>query len=98
MPFAAALNGHGLLFDSSFLHSSAYAVLNAFVAINTVMFLALAIVKLLPKIYISDWISSRNQRGESRGIYPEQPDRPADPTAPGDSHVVSSVPSLTRAR
>lgn len=89
MTLTAPLDGHGLLFDSSLLHSSPFAVLNAFVAINTVMFLALALAKLLPKVYVSDWFTSPNRRAESRGIYPEAPGSrptgaPGGAAGPGD--------------
>ena len=48
-----------------------FAVLSMFVAINTVLYLTLAIIKLLPKAYLSDWIDQRNRRVETRSIYPE---------------------------
>jgi hypothetical protein len=52
--------------------------------INTVMFLALAILKLMPKLHISDWITSRNRRAETRSIHPDLPDsdQPATGTRP----------------
>ena len=40
-------------------------------AINTVLYLTLAIIKLLPKAYLSDWVDQRNRRAESRSIYPD---------------------------
>ena len=42
-----------------------------FVAINTVLYLTLAIIKLLPKAYLSDWVDQRNRRSETRSIYPD---------------------------
>jgi transcriptional regulator of nitric oxide reductase len=57
---------------SSLLHSEVFAVLAAFVAINTVMYAALALAKMLPKIYPSDWLQGSNRRARVRGIYPEQ--------------------------
>lgn len=48
-----------------------FAALSIFVAINTVLYLTLAIIKLLPKAYLSDWINQRNRRSETRSIYPE---------------------------
>jgi len=36
-----------------------------------VLYLTLAIIKLLPKAYLSDWVDHRNRRGETRSIYPE---------------------------
>jgi hypothetical protein len=53
------------------MHGPWFAALSMFVAINTVLYLTLAIVKLLPKAYLSDWIDQRNRRSESRSIYPD---------------------------
>jgi hypothetical protein len=60
-----------ILLPDSIMHSQWFAVLSMFVAINTVVYLTLAIVKLLPKAYVSDWVDQRNRRTESRSIYPE---------------------------
>jgi hypothetical protein len=62
--------GQGLLFPESILQSGLFAVLAAFVAINTVIYSALAVAKILPKIYPTDWIDRRNRRAVSRGIHP----------------------------
>ena len=61
----------GVLLPESIMHSQWFAVLSMFVAINTVLYLTLAIIKLLPKAYVSDWVDQRNRRGESRSIYPD---------------------------
>ncbi len=61
----------GILFPESTLHSDLFAVLAAFVAINTVMYGALAVAKMLPKVYPADWITSRNRRIETRSIDPD---------------------------
>jgi hypothetical protein len=67
----------GLLFASvlpeHLMHTPWFAALSMFVAINTVLYLTLAIVKLLPKAYLSDWVDQRNRRSESRSIYPDVP-------------------------
>ena len=57
----------------SIMHTSWFATLSMFVAINTVLYLTLAVIKLLPKAYLSDWINQRNRRSESRSIYPDVP-------------------------
>ena len=54
----------------SIMHTAWFASLSMFVAINTVLYLTLAIIKLLPKAYLSDWIDQRNRRSEIRSIYP----------------------------
>ncbi len=63
----------GLVFPESILHSELFAVLATFVAINTVMYAALAIVKVLPKIHAPGWLRSRGQRSETRSIHPDTP-------------------------
>jgi hypothetical protein len=68
----ALVQAWGLLLPESFLRSPFFAVLAAFVAINTVMYLSLAIAKTLPKIYLSDHLTSRNRRRESRSIHPDR--------------------------
>jgi hypothetical protein len=55
----------------SIMHTPWFAALSMFVAINTVVYLTLAVIKLLPKAYLSDWIDHRNRRSESRSIYPD---------------------------
>ena len=61
----------GLLLPETVLHSSLFAILAAFVAINTVIYAALALANLLPKVYPTDWVTDRNRRTETRGIYPD---------------------------
>ena len=70
MPFTVIVPT-GILLPESVLHSSLFAVLAAFVAINTVIYACLALSNILPKLYLSDWITSRNRRSETRGIYPD---------------------------
>jgi hypothetical protein len=70
------LEGDGLLFSESVLASGWFAVLATLVAINTVMYCALAIAKMLPKVYLTDWLPNGNRRSETRSIYPEG--HPAD--------------------
>ncbi|MHA7179285.1 hypothetical protein ACX80J_04110 [Arthrobacter sp. MDB2-24] len=61
----------GILLPESVLSSSEFAVLAAFVAINTVVYASLALANILPRIYPSDWVTSRNRRTETRSIYPD---------------------------
>jgi biofilm PGA synthesis N-glycosyltransferase PgaC len=49
--------------------------LSAFVALNTIMYVALAIAKMLPKLYLSDWVRRYGRRTEIRGIHPDDPIR-----------------------
>ena len=53
----------------SLLFTDWFRFMAAFVAVNTVMYAALALAKVLPKLQPPDW--RRGQRSEPRGIYPE---------------------------
>ncbi len=68
---AAALP-QGVLLPESVLNSDLFAVLAAFVAINTVMYVALAIAKMLPKLYVGDWRRPANRRSQTRSIHPDE--------------------------
>jgi hypothetical protein len=59
------------ILPSVLLHTEWFAVLSAFVALNTIMYVALAVGKVLPKVYVSDWVRSRNRRSQTRSIYPD---------------------------
>jgi len=61
----------GLLMPVEYLNSGAFQFLAAFVALNTIMYVALAIAKMLPKVYLSDWASRRGRRSETRSIHPD---------------------------
>ena len=63
----------GIMLPESVLHSDFVGILEAVVAINTVMFGALAVSKLFPKIHPSDIVHGRNRRSETRSIHPDAP-------------------------
>ena len=63
----------GILLPESTLASGWFAVLAVFVAINTVMYVALAIGKVLPKVYPRDWLPRRYARSRTRSIHPDSP-------------------------
>ena len=63
----------GVLLPESILRNEFFAVLAAFVAINTIVYVTLAVAKILPKVYVSDWIDTRNRRSETRSIDPDAP-------------------------
>lgn len=63
----------GVLLPDSILRNQLVAVLAAFVAINTVVYVTLAVGKMLPKFYLRDWLASRNRRAETRSIRPDAP-------------------------
>jgi hypothetical protein len=61
----------GILLPESVLQSNFFAILATFVAINTVMYAALAIAKILPRVYVGDLLPGQRRRFETRSIYPE---------------------------
>jgi hypothetical protein len=63
----------GILLPESVLRSEAFAIASAFVAINTVIYVALTTAKMLPKVYVSDWRRRRYERSETRSIHPDGP-------------------------
>lgn len=67
----------GILLPDSTLDHTWFAVLSAFVAINTVMYIALAIAKILPKVYLSDLVHTRDRRKANRSIHPTPEDQGA---------------------
>jgi hypothetical protein len=85
-PLPIPLTGHGPVLSTALLHSDWFAVLATFVALNTVMYCALALAKVLPKIYLSDLVHTRNRRAQSRSIYPDG-FAPGDGPASGDDEA-----------
>lgn len=65
----------GILFPATMLDSEWFAVLATFVAINTLVYMALAVSKVLPKVYFSDYVNRRDRRLHNRSIHPS-PDDP----------------------
>ena len=63
----------GVLLPDHILRNELVAVLAAFVAINTIVYVTLAVAKILPKVYVRDWLSTRNRRAETRSIDPDAP-------------------------
>ncbi|WP_241990792.1 hypothetical protein [Cryobacterium gelidum] len=70
---ALMLDPLGILLPESVLQSDFFAILATFVAINTVMYAALAIAKTLPRVYLGDLLPGQRRRFETRSIYPETP-------------------------
>ena len=61
----------GILLPDGILKNQVIAVLAAFVAINTIVYVTLAVGKMLPKFYLRDWLAARNRRAETRSIHPD---------------------------
>jgi hypothetical protein len=61
----------GILLSEDFMSTGFFAILAAFVAINTIFYASLAIAKIFPKIYPSGWFHGPNRRSETRSIHPD---------------------------
>lgn len=59
------------MIPESILSSDWFSALAAFVAINTAIYVTLALVKTLPRIYFRDYLPRAYQRAETRSIYPD---------------------------
>lgn len=84
----------GILLPESVLHSDFFAILAAFVAINTVIYAALAIAKIVPMVHLGDLAPGRQRRSETRSIHPETPPdaAPTHPRPGGPAHPRHGVP------
>lgn len=83
----------GVLVPEALLFTDWFRVMAAFVAVNTVMYAALALAKVLPKLQPPDW--RRGQRSEPRGIYPAG-HADAGYTDPGQAEPESSRAEVGR--
>jgi hypothetical protein len=63
----------GILLPESTMREEFTAVLAAFVAINTIVYVTLAVAKVLPKVHLRDLVDTRNRRSETRSIHPDAP-------------------------
>lgn len=69
----ATVHPAGILLPEGTIHSEWFLVLMAFVAINTVMYVALAIAKTFPRVQPREWLPRRYRRSETRSIHPDAP-------------------------
>ncbi len=69
----ALVAAFGVVLPEGTVHTAWFGVLAAFVGINTVMYVALAVVKCLPRVYPGDWLARQYRRAETRSIYPDGP-------------------------
>lgn len=68
---AVPMRHTGLLLPDAVVSSPIFAVLATFVAINTVIYVALAVAKILPKPNVGKWLHQQDRRTETRSIYPD---------------------------
>lgn len=83
MPFPAILPTGALLPEWT-LDSEFFGILATFVALNSLMYATLALLKVLPRGYAFSRFNGRNRRVVNRSIYPDPPapaafDDPLDP-------------------
>ncbi len=55
------------------MRTDLFTILMMFVAINTLIYVSLAVAKILPKIHPTDWVRRRGRRSETRSIDPDAP-------------------------
>ena len=60
----------GVLLPETVLHSEAVKILATFVALNTLMYATLALLKILPKWHLPTLFGGRNRRMRNRSIHP----------------------------
>lgn len=70
---SAVVVAWGLLLPERILDDHWFRVLAAFVAVNTLVYVTLAIAKALPRFYASDFLPRRYSRRETRSIHPDGP-------------------------
>lgn len=62
----------GFLLPESLLHSDWFSVLATFVAVNTLIYVVLGLIKILPKVRRRDR-RGPSRRSETRSIHPDAP-------------------------
>lgn len=67
-----AVHPTGILLPESLLYTDWFSVLATFVAINTVIYVVLGIIKVLPKVRLRSH-QGASRRSETRSIHPDAP-------------------------
>lgn len=63
----------GIVLSESIVSTTAFEILMAFVALNTIMYTVLAVGKCLPKVHFLDYLPRAAGRSETRSIHPDAP-------------------------
>jgi len=63
----------GVLLPEQWLQSDWFSVLATFVAVNTLIYVVLGVLKLIPKIRIRRAHTGASRRSETRSIHPDAP-------------------------
>lgn len=61
----------GILFPEAWLQTEWFSVLATFVAINTLIYVVLGVIKIVPKIRLRRSYSGASRRSETRSIHPD---------------------------
>jgi hypothetical protein len=70
---SAVIAPTGILLPEEVLQSDWFSVLATFVAINTVIYVVLGVIKILPKVNVRGRHSGASRRSETRSIHPDAP-------------------------
>jgi hypothetical protein len=79
-----------LLIPTSVLESEAFQILATFVALNSLIYATLAVLKVLPKGYALFRFDGRNRRRQNRSIYPDPTPQPIDDAGPSPADAAST--------
>ena len=63
----------GILIPEEWLQTHWFSVLAAFVAINTLIYVILGVIKILPKFMLRKAYRGASRRSETRTIHPDVP-------------------------
>ncbi len=63
----------GVLLPETFLHTRFFVILATVVALNTVIYAALSLVHIFPKLFKPNWIRGHRNRRVTRSIFPDGP-------------------------
>lgn len=63
----------GILLPESLLYSDWFGLLATFVAINTVIYVILGVLKIVPKVRLRRRHTGASRRSETRSIHPDAP-------------------------
>lgn len=63
--------GTGILFPQEWLQTEWFSVLATFVAINTLIYVVLGVIKIVPKFRLRRAYNGASRRSETRSIHPD---------------------------
>ncbi|WP_433585569.1 hypothetical protein [Microbacterium hydrocarbonoxydans] len=63
----------GILLPAEWLQTEWFSVLATFVAINTLIYVVLGVIKIIPKFRVRRSYTGASRRSETRSIHPDAP-------------------------